>query len=141
MIELSKSDKIALSIVLVLILAGIWIVIPILGQEISILEKIFPTIVIALFLYLIVTKKTLSPPKARSKLERGYNIYAGWHRKLISIGLKVVAVVFAIVGIYVIIKQGQYWGLGFVIIALAPMLWYLSNQAKERSKEFFEANK
>jgi len=139
--EMSKSDKVVLFIVGIGLLIVIWVVLPIVGEDIAIWKKALLSLAILIYLYTVATKKTLAPPKTKSKIVRAYNVYAGWDRKLISIGLKIVAIVCIIVGVYVIIQQGSYWGLGFVTVALGPMIWYLSTQAKARSKEFFEANK
>jgi len=139
--ELKKSDKIFLNIILILILTGILIIPPILHKSVSFLRIILLSIVVILFLFVVNTSKNLSPPKAKSKVTKKINLLLGIERKIKSIILKIAAIASLIIGVYVIIDQNKYWGLGFLIIFISPLTWYLSIQINKRAQEFFQANK
>jgi len=136
--KLERGDKTAIIVVFSVITIFLWISFLFLVDDIALYQVILFTLGVAGFIYVFSRAKgdTISAPK--TKLEKWLYIYGGARSFLYSIFLKILSIGFVVAGIYSIFEQGKYWGLGIIAIILGPLCWYLSLQAKNTSRRYFE---
>jgi len=137
--EFTRGESIFGTIIVIMLIAALWIFIPS-TNTVSIIRSILISVLgVGLIINFWSMGRTKEPSKSRA-VKYIYRM-GGWRRKYFSINLKIASFILVAAGIYILFTEAKYWWIGIIAIVLAPMLWYLSNQAKERAEEWLEAGR
>ena len=138
--DMRKGDRITILIGVIILLAFLWLG-QILMNDFEIIRSVLITIAMLIVAISFITKKEskkLTEWSESTPSGKYVNRMIGWEVIYSSIGSLISAIVFPILGIYLIFTKDKVWWIGIIFIILGPMLWYLGKVWLKKGKERVE---